>query len=141
MTARLGLARTISIGLLALLFLTTGTLHFLKSATFASIVPPWLPAPLLLVQISGLCELLGAIGLLIPRLRRGAGSGLIALLIAVFPANLYMALAPSHFANFASPALLWWRLPLQAVLIAWICFAIGLKPQRSDYRRYPQRRE
>ena len=62
-------------------------------AFYTRIVPPWLPAPALLVQISGCCEILGGAGMLIPRLRRPAGIGLIALLIAVFPANVQMACA------------------------------------------------
>jgi uncharacterized membrane protein len=74
-----------------------------------------------LVAISGVCEIAGGLGLLVRPLRRAAGWGLIALLIAVFPANIYMALAPNESADgrFAG-WMLWLRLPLQAVLIAWV---------------------
>src|SRR5207248_11723419 len=81
-------------------------------------VPPYLPWPLALVIISGLAEMgLGAL-LLAPRWSALAAWGLIALLIAVFPANLHMALHPWLY-PWASAALLWLRLPLQALLIAW----------------------
>lgn len=89
------------------------------------IVPPWLPAHLLLVQISGGCEILGGIGVLVSRLRKLAGGGLIALLIAVFPANIQMAAHPELYADLGSAQLWYLRLPLQVVLIAWIwwtCF-------------------
>lgn len=89
------------------------------------IVPPWLPAHALLVQISGGCEILGGIGVLVPRLRKVAGVGLIALLIAVFPANVQMAAHPELYADLGSAQLFSLRLPLQLVLIAWIwwtCF-------------------
>ena len=115
--------RRIALGLLTLLFLTTGILHFVKTGTFVRIVPPGFPAPLLLVHLSGACELLGAIGILIPRTRRAAGWGLIALLVAVFPANIYMAFHPATFSDIASPTMLWWRLPIQFVIAAWVWFA------------------
>lgn len=117
------LLKTLSLVLLAGLFITTGTLHFLHAPFFASIVPPWLPAHAFLVAISGACEIAGAVGLLVPRTRRYAGIGLIMLLLAVFPANVYMAMHPQLYAAIASAAALLWRLPLQAVLIAWVWFA------------------
>lgn len=94
-------------------------MHFLKTPMYLEIMPPWLVHPLELVYISGVCEIIGGLGILIPRLRKPAGIGLIALLIAVFPANIHMALNSEKFVNF--PALvLWLRLPLQFVLIAWV---------------------
>ncbi len=112
-----GLLRLIAAGS----FLFTGTLHFLDPEMFQRIVPPRLPAPAALVAISGICEIAGGIGLLIPPLRRWAGLGLVALLIAVFPANIYMTLAPdkppaSHFPHWV----LWGRLPFQGILILWV---------------------
>jgi uncharacterized membrane protein len=105
---------------LALFFVTAGTLHFLTPVTFAKIVPPYLPYPFILVWISGVCEIMGGCGILVPRLRRAAGWGLIALLIAVFPANLYMAMGNVQVGGFEIPPwMLWLRLPLQGVLIAW----------------------
>ena len=104
---------------LALAFVSAGTLHLLRTDAYARIVPPQLPSPHALVLISGGAEIVGGIGLLIPRVRRLAGWSLIALLIAVFPANVYMATAPERFADLRVPTwALWARLPLQLVLIA-----------------------
>ena len=99
-------------------FVAAGLNHFLMTAFYVSIVPPYLPYPSALVVVSGLAEIgLGAL-LLFRRWAPLAAWGLIALLIAVFPANLHMALHPEQF-PYAPAALLWLRLPLQAVLIAW----------------------
>jgi uncharacterized membrane protein len=115
------MARSVMRVVLALLFLTTGTLHFVRPAPFVQIVPPYLPYPLVLVYVSGACEVLGGCGVLVRRLRRAAGWGLIGLLIAVFPANLHMALGDVHIEGQDLPLLLLWlRLPLQLVLIAWV---------------------
>jgi uncharacterized membrane protein len=100
-------------------------LHFIYPSTYARIVPPTFAHVEALVYVSGVCEILGGIGVLLSPLRKAAGVGLIALLVAVFPANLYMALHPALFATIASPIALDARLPLQAVLIAWVywcCF-------------------
>ena len=78
---------------LAILFIAAGALHFLIPQLYLRIMPPYLPAHLLLVQISGAAEVLGGIGLLIPTTRQAASWGLVALLIAVMPANIYMATA------------------------------------------------
>ena len=104
--------------LAALFFILAGINHFLKPDFYAQIVPPAFPSPKILVLISGLAEIAGGLGLLIPRLRRAAGWGLIALLLAVFPANSYMAIHPERFGIAAW--ILWVRLPLQAVVIAWV---------------------
>ncbi len=109
-----GLARY----LFALGFVVAGLNHFVMTAFYVSIVPPYLPWPLALVIVSGLAEIgLGAL-LLFQRWAPLAAWGLIALLFAVFPANLHMALHPELY-PYAPVALLWLRLPLQAVLIAW----------------------
>jgi uncharacterized membrane protein len=105
--------------ILALLFLAAGLLHFLIPRTYVAIMPPYLPAHLALVYISGFFEMLGGAGLLFSApVRRIAAWGLVALLIAVLPANINMAL---HHAKFATiPAwTLWLRLPLQLPLIWW----------------------
>jgi uncharacterized membrane protein len=113
--------RTLARFLIAGLFLTTGTLHFLKPDLFVKIVPPWLPWPLGLVYLSGFLELAGGVGLLIPGFRRVAAYGLVALLIAVLPANIYMAMAPVKFGGFLDhPLYHWIRIPFQGVLIAWL---------------------
>ena len=72
--------------------------------------------------MSGVFEVAGGIGVLIPRLRSLAGWGLVALLVAVFPANLHMALNPELFSD-ASPFALYSRLPIQLLLIAWAYWA------------------
>lgn len=106
--------------LAALCFVVAGTLHFLKPELYLQIMPPYLPAPKLLVAVSGASEIAGGIGLLMPSSRHLAGWGLIALLIAVLPANIYMLqqAGSSHL----SPWILWARLPLQGVFIAWVWF-------------------
>ncbi len=104
----------------SLLFATSGTLHFAKPAVYQQIVPPGLPNASALVAISGAAEIAGAIGLSFPLTRRAAAFGLIVLLVAVFPANIYMAVAHEHFAPVAPAWLLFARLPLQAGLIAWM---------------------
>jgi uncharacterized membrane protein len=121
---------------LALFFFAGGAAHFLVSHFFVAIVPPSLPSPLLLVYISGVAELLGAIGVLIPRTQRVAGLGLIALSVAVFPANLHMALNPDQFPQFAQ-WLLYARLPLQLVIIGGIywCSVSPLSRIRWMFRR------
>ena len=107
--------------MIAGLFLFTGTLHFLRPDPFLRIVPPALPCPLGLVYLSGFFELAGAVGLLIPRLQRAVVYGLVALLIAVLPANVYMAIAPIKFGGFLDhPLYRWVRIPFQGVLIAWV---------------------
>lgn len=104
---------------LALLFVGAGVLHFVRPEPYLRIMPPYLPAHLQLVYISGAAEILGGLGLLLPATRRLAGWGLILLLVAVFPANIYML--QTHGAGLSVPLwALWLRLPLQAVLIAWV---------------------
>jgi uncharacterized membrane protein len=95
-----------------------GVLHFVNPNFFVQIVPDYMPRASQLVAVSGFFELVGGLGLLLPSTRRSASWGLIALYVAVFPANLNMALRPERFAAIP-PVLLWLRLPLQAGLIAW----------------------
>jgi uncharacterized membrane protein len=111
---RLLLARVV----LAVFMVGIGIGHFVRPGPFVSIVPAWLPAPLLLVMVSGFFEVLGGAGLLVPRVRRAASLGLVLLYVAVFPANVNMALHPELGQGIA-PWLLWARLPFQVVLIAW----------------------
>jgi uncharacterized membrane protein len=111
----------ISIVLIALIFATSGMLHLVKPAPFVSIMPPWLPGALALVLISGVFEIAGAMGILVPYTRVAAGWGLIALLFAVFPANVQMLLnARAAHASALWMAGLWGRLPLQVALIIWV---------------------
>jgi uncharacterized membrane protein len=106
---------------IGLLFIAAGAMHFVRPDMYARIVPPGLGPPRLLVAISGIAEIAGGVGVLVPRLRRPAGWGLIALLVCVFPANLYMAFAADRFRDVpGAPWSLWLRLPLQPLLIAWV---------------------
>jgi len=109
---------------LALLFVGAGVLHFVRPAIYLRIMPPALPAPRLLVLLSGAAEVAGGLGLLLPATRRAAGWGLLALLAAVFPANSYMV----GLANVLHiPAwVLWARLPLQPLLMWLVWRAAGL---------------
>lgn len=102
----------------AILFISVGILHFTNPGFFVRIVPPILPAPLFLVYLSGFFEIALGILLLVPKFSRFAAFGLIALLIAVFPANIYMALNPQTFTEY-NPILLYLRLPIQFLLIFW----------------------
>lgn len=104
---------------LSAFFLIGGIAHFFASEFFVAIMPPYIPWHLELVWLSGAFELMGAAGVLIRRTRVAAGIGLMLLSVAVFPANVHMALNPEQFAAF--PAwLLYARLPLQVAIIAWI---------------------
>lgn len=101
-----------------LLFIAAGANHFRNPQFYESIMPPHLPWHYPLVIVSGVAEILLGIGLLIPKTSVYSAWGLIILLIAVFPANIYMATHPELFSGIPVLAL-WLRLPLQAVLIAW----------------------
>jgi uncharacterized membrane protein len=106
---------------LALAMMGIGLAHFANPAPFVMIVPTWLPAPLFLVQLSGFFEVAGGAGLLIERTRKLAAWGLVALYVAVFPANLNQAIHHISFdpANPIPAAALWVRLPFQILFIAW----------------------
>lgn len=114
--------------LLAAVFVAAGILHFLRPASYVGIMPPWLPAPLFLVYLSGALEAAGGLGLLHPATRRAAGWGLVLLLLAVWPANFQMLLnARAAGAGATEEALLWLRLPLQLLLIFWVWRAAELR--------------
>jgi uncharacterized membrane protein len=100
------------------LFVLAGILHFLSPDKYLRIMPPYLPWHPELVAVSGAFEVALGVLLLIPRVSALAAWGLIALLIAVFPANIHMAINTELFPEFP-PTALWIRLPLQGVLIAW----------------------
>jgi uncharacterized membrane protein len=104
--------------LLAVFFILAGTNHFINANFYLQMMPPYLPWHLFLVYLSGIFEIILGIMVFIPSLTSIAGWGLIALLIAVFPANIHMVLHPDLFPSIPSIAL-WIRLPFQAVLIAW----------------------
>ncbi len=106
--------------ILSVCIIVVGITHFLKPEQYVRIVPPQLPYPFELVYISGFFEILGGIGLMIPFVSVAAAWGLIALFIAVFPANINMTINNIPIEGIPHYPLLYWaRLPLQAVLIAW----------------------
>lgn len=112
-----------------LFFIGAGVMHFVIPRVYRRIVPPWIPAPMAMVYASGVAEIAGGAGLLHPRLRRAAGWWLIATLLAVFPANLHMALHPDEFDQVpGGRRALWARLPLQALFIAWVHRAASAQP-------------
>jgi uncharacterized membrane protein len=106
-------------------FVFAGIMHFVIPKPYVSIMPSWLPtwlpSPLMLVYISGVFEVLGGVGLLVPAARTLAAIGLILLLVAVFPANVEMLrLAQARGASALFVAACWIRLPLQPLLIWWV---------------------
>ena len=117
--------------LLALGFVMAGWNHFHHPAFYLSIIPSWLPAPEMLNTISGAAEILGGLGLLVAKLRRPAAWGLIALLLAVFPANINMAINSGSYPSIAS-WVLWARLPVQFVFIAWVYWACLSRPSSKE---------
>ena len=108
--------KTIFRYLLSATMVAAGALHFVSPDKYVKIVPEWLPAPRILVFVSGFFEIAGGLGLLLEKTRRAAALGLIALYAAVFPANVNMAIHKIYTDN---PWILWGRLPFQGVLIAW----------------------
>ena len=107
--------------LLGLIFVVAGALHFRAPGAYEQIMPPYLPLHRELVYLSGALEIAGGLGLYTEQTRRIAGLGLMLLLIAVGPANLQMLLdARAAEKPLWWVALLWARLPLQLVLIAWV---------------------
>jgi len=105
------------------LYVVAGVLHFVAPELYVQIIPPMLPAPLALVYLSGVAEIAVGVGLLIPRTRRYAAWATIALLVTIFPANVYMATSMVVVEGIGgsdpSPLIRWGRLPLQGVLILW----------------------
>jgi uncharacterized membrane protein len=105
-------------------YVVAGILHFVVPELYVQIVPPVFPAALALVYLSGLAEIAVGVGLLIPRTRQHAAWATIALLVAIFPANVYMATHGVVIEGFPgggdpSSVVRWGRLPLQGVLILW----------------------
>ena len=103
---------------LSLFFIYFGIDHFINPEFYLSIMPPAFPLHAEAVYISGFFEILGGISVLIAPLRKIAGWGLVALLICVYPANIYMAITPEAFPEI-SIGLLYFRLPLQFQFIYW----------------------
>jgi uncharacterized membrane protein len=123
--------RTILRWTLTLFMVAAGLNHFVAPAAYAAMIPDALPAHAALVAVSGVAEILGGLGLILPVTRRLAGWGLVALFVAVFPANINMAVHHLALGSRAVPTwALWARLPLQAVFIVWALWC-----SRTDARR------
>ena len=104
-------------------YIAAGIPHFSNAEFYMPMMPPYLPWHLELIYLSGLFEILGGIGVIIPATRKFSGWGLIALLIAVFPANIHIVLNEVQLtAEPINPVLMWARLPFQAFFIGWIYF-------------------
>lgn len=125
----------ISLYLLATLFILAGINHFRTPELYLSMMPPWLPSHTLLNYISGAAEIAGGLGLLIPKLRKPAAIGLILLLIAIFPANLHLALNGWPEMNIPRWTL-WARLPFQLLFIFWVMFSAKI-PLWKNPATYP----
>ena len=127
---------------LAVLYVLVGLAHLRSSHGFLPIMPPWVPVPyqLTVILVTGLCEIAGGFGLLIPPLRRTAGIMLALYAVCVFPANLHHA-----FGHVAAPGLptSWWyhgpRLAFQPVFVWWALFAGGVIdwPFKATTQRSP----
>ena len=117
---------------LAGFFIIAGSYHFISAKSYLPMMPSYLPWHLPLIYLSGLAEIAGGIGVLIPRFRKAAGYGLIALLLAIFPANIHMLLHGAVIGGKVVPEwILIARLPLQFVMIWWVYVAAVKIRRRS----------
>jgi uncharacterized membrane protein len=105
------------LALVSLFFVIGGQAHFTSTEFFVSIVPPYVPWPRLIVYVTGVLELIGAIAIWVPAWRSWAGISLFALTVCVTPANIHMWLNPQLFPDI-NPSFLAWRLVAQVVLLA-----------------------
>ena len=131
------LLKTILKIVFAVFLMLTGVQHFRDADFFLKIMPDYIPASLHLaaVQVSGVAEILLGVMLLIPKTTRLAGWGIIALLIAVFPANIYAYQHSREIFPNLDPALHFWRLPLQGVAIVLVWWVT--RPQRPAEETKP----
>lgn len=127
---------------MAVMLLLTASAHFVPAgvtvmpnhADLVRIVPPFLPYADALVYLTGVLELLGAVGLVLKATRRPAGLALAALFVALLPANLYEAIADVSFANGEPPTPLWQRIPEQILYIA-VALWVSRKTTPATARR------
>ena len=125
--------KTILCYLLALFFFVAGITHFTQDETYAGIVPPLLPFPFIIVWVTGIMELFFAVGLAIKKFRKISGFWLAPFLLAVLPANIYMAMYNIPLGDMeSSSTALWIRVALQFPLIALILWASGNFDKRTS---------
>jgi uncharacterized membrane protein len=128
-------ARRVLLYVMSALYVIAGFNHLMNPEFYLAIIPPGLPDPEWLNLLSGLAEIVLGVFLLEPRVRFLAAWGIVALLVAVFPANLYVALenvgVPGGAPGTGNPVVNWVRLPLQAVLVAWAWWYTRPEPETS----------
>ena len=106
-------------------FIVASIPHFTSPERYLPMMPPFVPAPLAMIYVSGVAELLGGVGLLVARTARMAAWGLVALLVAIFPANIWVAINGANAAGLpSSPWYTWSRLPFQIVFIWWVLASV-----------------
>ena len=116
----------------AFAFLMTGVSHFTSPTRFMEMMPPFIPAHAEMIMISGVAEIAGALGLMIPTTRWAAGMGLLVLLVVVSPANVYLAMAGETVRGMPSASWPYWvRSPFQFVHMAWIYRFAVRRPSRK----------
>ena len=136
----LSTTQRIGVVIAAIFYVVAGSLHFIKAETYLRIIAPYIPWYLAMVRVSGAFEILGGLGLLVSETRKTAAWGLIGLLIAVFPANIYMATHPIEAGAVSiAPVLRWGRLPLQLLLVWWLLWCT--RPRLTDTRSHVIKRQ
>ena len=130
-----GLVKKILLFLFSVFFISAGIDHFVNPSFYLAIMPPAFPLHLEAVYVSGFFEILGGAGLLFSRFRKISGWGLFALLISVYPANIYMAISPEAFPDISVSAL-YFRLLLQFVFFYWAYSLTkpAFNPPRNEYK-------
>lgn len=129
-------AKAVARGLLAVFMVVAGIGHFVAHESFLQQTPGWLPARSAIVWVSGLMEIAFGVGLVAaPRYRRQVGWGLAAFLVAVFPGNVYQAVAGNDAFGLDTPASRWVRLLFQPALVGLALWSTGGLPRRPGSRR------
>ena len=124
--------------LVSLFFVYVGVLHFVKPAPFLAIMPPALPWHLELVYVSGFFEILGGVGLLWTRTRKAAAWGLLALLAAVYPANIHMLVNEVYLPDMPEEKwMLWARMPFQFLFALAVLWTGEIWPKTTPEHRVP----
>ena len=137
---RLSSWRVAGRGALVIMFLFTGTSHFTSMKyDFAAMIPPPLPNDLWVIYLTGVLEIAGAVGLLIPRTRKLAGICLVLLLVSLFPANVYAALSEIPLRGEAATPL-WIRTPMQLLYIGMVWWTSIREPPKEVGRPRPEER-
>lgn len=132
--------KTVLCWLIAAFFFFAGIMHFVQDDMFAAIVPPLLPFPKFIVWVTGVMEIILAVMIVIPKYRQLAGALFAPYLLAVLPANIYMAIAGIPLGETAaSPTALWVRVALQFPLIALIWWASRIPKQDQPISKSSRR--